>query len=223
MKLAAIRHARNVRSTTCIDDLRGLTGNERLLKIWDKRDQLRSDFTAWSERKKTIAERFLRWEHLNRLLDHSGGLPLAPQIRQQADAIRDNRSLINEPDPVRPLIEDLSSKLRERLLSLHDALEVERRARVAELVDMPEWREISNDAKDSVLLNVELLPLERPDVGNDAKLLDALRATPISTLDASLDAIPKRMERARAEILALRSENKVVQVKLPRQIDQDAS
>ena len=146
----------------------------------------------------------MRWEHLNRLLDHGGGLPLTVQIRQQADAIRDHRSLINDPDPVRPLVDDLSSKLRERLLSLHDALEVERRARVAELVDMPEWHEISNEAKDSVLLNVELLPLGQPDVGDDAKLLDALRATPISTLEASLDAIPKRMERARAEILALR-------------------
>ena len=183
--------------------------------MWKQRLRLRDDFTAWKDRKKKIAEGFVRWEHLNRLLDHGGGLPLTVQIRQQADAIRDHRSLINDPDPVRPLVDDLSSKLRERLLSLHDALEVERRARVAELVDMPEWHEISNEAKDSVLLNVELLPLGQPDVGDDAKLLDALRATPISTLEASLDAIPKRMERARAEILALRTENKVVQVKLP--------
>ena len=88
MTLAAIRHDPNLRATTYIDDLRGLTGNERLLKMWEQRDQLRSDFTAWSERKKKIAERFVRWEHLNRLLDHSGGLPLTVQIRQQADAIQ---------------------------------------------------------------------------------------------------------------------------------------
>jgi hypothetical protein len=176
---------------------------------------LRADCSEWHERHQKIEARWPRWEHLNRLLEQSSGLEIAHEIQEQVDAVRQNRSLINEPDPVKPIADALSQALRERLLQLHDDLEKERSARVGELVQMPEWQRISDDAKDDVLRQVELLPLTRPDVANDEKLLAALRLTPLTTLAATRDAIPERMIRARNQIIELLSPNAVVPVKLP--------
>lgn len=198
-----------------IEKLRGYAGNERLLEVWEQRERLAADAKDWSERRQKIAARWGRWEHLTRLLEQSTGLPEADAIREQANAIVKNRSLIDEPDPVKPLADQLSQALRDRLLALHRDLEDERKRRLGELIAMPEWSRVSDDAKDDVLRRVQLLPLDPPDVRDDDQLIAALRRTPLSTLAAARDAIPARMDQARAELVKLVSPNRVVPVKLP--------
>ena len=202
-------------STAYIDELRGYGGNERLLRVWEQRERLKTDHTEWLDCKQKIERRWPRWERLVHLLEQSAGLPEADEIREQADAIRDNRSLIAEPDPVRPLSERLSQALRERLLELHEELEKERLRCIGELVRLPEWHRVSDETKDDILRKVQLLPLPKPDVGDDDKLIAALQRTPLTTLAAARDAIPERMDRARAELLRLVHQDKVISVKLP--------
>jgi len=188
-----------------ITALRELIGNERILRVYEQRERLAADFAAWSEWATAIQAREPRWTLLNELLARSAGLDpaVADGFRADAEAIRANRALLDDPDPVRSLLDRLATALRLRLRELHDALEADRAENTEALVAMPEWQRVSDDAKDTVLRDTGLLPLHLPEVGTDELLRDALTAMPLSAWADRRDAIPGRIAAAREKILKL--------------------
>ena len=62
------------------------------------------------------------WRDLERLLRHADGLPVAEAVAPAVAAIRDGRQLLDEPDPIAPLLTELATALR---------AEVTQRARAA--------------------------------------------------------------------------------------------
>jgi hypothetical protein len=200
---------------TLIDELRGLTGNRRVKRTAMHKPQLDKLFRDWSERKQKVAGRLTRWRQIERMLAHAGTLDAAASVREQVQAIRDNRALLEEPDPVRSLYDRLSTLLRERVSALHAEFEETRFRGHHELFRLPEWDRVSEDLQDRLLRQHQMLPHHQPDVSTDDKLLAALDQLPLSTLVAARDAIPQRVARIREEVVrSLRPE--AVSVTLPR-------
>ena len=86
-----------------IDALQALQGNALLAGIYESRDELKEFQAECKRRRNLIAERLPKWALLLRLLDQAGDQRVARAVNVQVDAIRSERSLLAEPDPVTPV------------------------------------------------------------------------------------------------------------------------
>ncbi len=87
-----------------------------------KRDKLTDDIRTWRADQGKLEARLPRWRIAQRLLDHARSLAIADEIAPQLDAIREQRALLRDPDPLPPIIHALVSTLREELAARYKHL-----------------------------------------------------------------------------------------------------
>jgi hypothetical protein len=123
-----------------LEELRGLEGNALLQRAFELKSELSNLFREWKQKADLARRRLPAWSGIVRLLNHAEGLPAYEDLKKEADAILANCALLNEPDPVSPLLNSLGSALRDALqqarqahLERFDALlaELERRGVLA--------------------------------------------------------------------------------------------
>ena len=95
-------------ATQHLDEIAGLAGNAQLLELCNRRDQLKNEAATWRKNSELISQRQPRWTDLEGLVQHAAGLPVHAEVIPQVDAIRDQRSLLANPDPVPPLCQTLT-------------------------------------------------------------------------------------------------------------------
>jgi hypothetical protein len=160
------------------------------------------------------------WEQTEILAKHARSLDVEDEIRPSLVAIREDRQLLNDPDPIQPIHASLSTALRSAISAAHLRLENAREARVKELEAMPEWSSLAGDQQVQVLIGHLLTPIPLPEVANDEELLAALDTTSLSEWDDKLAAISGRIEAARLEVAKLVQPESVA-VELPRRTIKD--
>src|SRR4029077_18140054 len=85
-------------ATQHLDEIAGLARNAQLLELYNRRNQLKSEASTWRKNSEMISQRQPRWTDLEGLLQHAAGLPVHGEVTPQVDAIRDQRSLLANPD-----------------------------------------------------------------------------------------------------------------------------
>lgn len=150
------------------------------------------------------------------MLDHAGTPDAATAVRQQADAIRTARLLLSNPDPVAPLIDQLSSSIREaiaaRVADLATTSDNERTA----LEQSDGWTKLTPEQQAEVLTLAGLAVPDPPDVASVDALLAALDAQPLSSYQDRADALPAKAAAARRKIAEIIDPDPpVVSVKAP--------
>ena len=90
-------------------------GNDQLKAIHEDKDRLAREIADWERDRDLIRQRLPRWKQLVTLLDHAADLPVAAEVRPEADAIEKGRRLLAEPDPVPGMVEKLTAALRAAL------------------------------------------------------------------------------------------------------------
>jgi hypothetical protein len=190
-------------SASAIEDLQALAGNEQLAAVWQQRDQLRANHSAWMRAQTLMAERQPRWETLQRLLARAAGLPIAAESAPQVEAIRAQRSLLADPDPASPLMTALASGLRSALQVQRRQLVEARDRELAGLQATEEWSRISEEDRQRILRENSLGPVPELKLGTDDDLLKALDAAPLSDWNEKAMALPGRAARAREEAVKL--------------------
>ncbi|MCC6192471.1 MAG: BREX system P-loop protein BrxC [Anaerolineales bacterium] len=186
-------------STANIEELSALSGNEQFAAFYDRRDELAANHAAWTRLRTLIAERWPRWQFLERLLSQADGLPVAQSLSGPVRAIQTDRSLLGNPDPVPPLLAQLTAGLRSALM--------EGRARLAEVQERElgvleateEWQALSQSDQSAILAANGIGPVPEPSVGTDEALLESLAAIPLREWESRLAALPGRVARAREE------------------------
>ena len=98
-------------NTNFIKEIENKEGNERLLDILQQKDDLKAKMEDWSAKAKLIANREPLWELLAQLNFHLPDYPEFESLKAEIDAIRDNRLLLQEPDPVQPNLNAVKDKL----------------------------------------------------------------------------------------------------------------
>jgi len=101
--------------TTFLEDIRLTAGNEQLLMVYNRREELSRNIIVWRDQAQRINKREPQWQILKRLLDHSVGLKDAEIFTSQVTIIRQQRQLLAEPDPISPLITGLTQLFRDEL------------------------------------------------------------------------------------------------------------
>jgi len=95
-------------SSPLLAELRHLSGNEQLLKLAEAKDELKTLRLKADERAELICRREDHWQKLKRLLRHNRNA----EHQAQAGAILASRQLLQEPNPVQPLANEVMNELR---------------------------------------------------------------------------------------------------------------
>jgi hypothetical protein len=189
--------------------LRNLAGADLLVRLAENSPALIERLTAWRSAEIRIAERLPRWrlaERLVRLGATEQGAPL--------DAVKANRGLLADPDPVAPIIQAAADALRTHLNGAWTAWEAAWTAGEARLNDDGLWKRLSPEQKHDIRAKVGLRPIERPAVDTPEAIGDALDRRSLEAWQDVTKALPGRIADAVAEAAA-ELEPAAKSVKLP--------
>ena len=129
-------------------------------------------------------------------------------------AIRDGRQLLDEPDPVAPLLTELVTALRAEVIQRAQQLTDAQHAAVAGLEAWPEWDKLDSADRDAIVAETKLVPAPSPDVSTESKLLESLDAVPLSAWTDRITLVDSRRDRARQRA-AKKLEPTSIEVKPP--------
>jgi len=196
-----------------IQDLAQRVGNDQLKAIYDQRDRLTREVTDWKACADKIAQREPRWHDLLALLDHADHLPIGTQVRFEVAAIKQNRGLLADPDPVPGMVETVTQALRDALKEARTRCEATRNEGLSSLDASDTWKGLKSDDRERLTTEHQLDQLPAIKVGTTEEVLDTLRAKKLPEWGTLCDAMPTRFSQALADAAKL-LEPKAQHVKL---------
>lgn len=183
---------------TYLEDLLARQGNDLLAATASEATRLREESATWTIRRDAIAQRMKRWRALEQMLAVADGLAAAEPVRGQADAVRDQRALLSDPDPVPPLCTEIAAGLRGALAETYERYSATYDAAMVQLAHSEAWRRLGADEAES-LLAAHLSLASAPAVGSDADLLASLTQTSLTGWRDRTDALSQRFARVAAD------------------------
>ena len=100
---------------SAIEAIEAQNGNGQLRELFDRHDELVGLSKQWVKTAQDIHKRSPVWHSLTALLEHAKELGPYAGLKADADAIQAQRSLLAEPDPVRPLLDHTADVMRQAL------------------------------------------------------------------------------------------------------------
>lgn len=201
-------------NTAYLKEIEDTTGNAQLVKLYEQRERISDDIKQWSKNLESIKIRLPRWNILNQLLSHGANLQVAKEITPQIEAIKANRSLLEEPDPVPTLCDKLSDELRNQLVQIHTKCTQIYQEQMTQLSNSDIWQKLQKEQQNSILLSKGIRVIESIDVGTGQSLLDSLQQKSIDDWKTLCDALPSRFQAALTEAAKL-LEPKARRISLP--------
>ena len=189
--------------TAIVRELRELAGNRQIVGVAEKADTLIDHHRDWSAAGEAAQERLPEWHRLERLLHHAHILPVAIELNPQIEAIRSQRSLLTDPNPLPPLLSNVTTALRKTVSEAHERLRKERDREVTELVKSDDWLNLQAADGAKILASNGLGPIPDLAIGTDQALMDCLEDTGLRDWDDRLLALKPRVDRAREEAARL--------------------
>ena len=183
--------------TSKIKTLQQLSGNEQLLAFWDVREELAALAKSWGAAEKAQEQRLPRWQKLERLLKHAASLPVAAEVGEQVEAIRTQRSLLQDPDPLVPLVQKLESALRTALEEQVTAFKQERERGIETVTTDEAFQALPEERRAHLVEECGLRAVDMPDTSTDTSLLLALDRTPLDYWTNMIGGLESRFARAR--------------------------
>lgn len=203
--------------TSSLNDIRLAVGNEQLLSLYNRKDELTQAIDDWNKLAERIEGRWKSWTNLQELLRHAGEMKATQEIRQQAEAIEHQRLLLAEPDPIQPLVKSLEDALRKELMTQQKSYADELAKQKKQLKTDSTWKELPEDESEKLLIKCDITDAPEITVGTHEELLNTLKKYPINFWSDRIDALSGRFSRAR-ELAAKLLEPQTQTLDLPRRI-----
>ncbi len=198
-----------------IEAVEGQTGNALLLELYNRGDAITGLSKGWIKTAEDIARRLPVWHKLGDLLRHAKTLGPDAGLKAEADAIAAQRSLLAEPDPVRPLLDRVVDLLRQALNAKLDAYRSAFQALQAQLTADADWNRLSDAQRADLIAKHHLTPPAAVALGTPEQLQDALDDCDLDHWVAKTQALPSRFDAVRHAAVQLLKPN-VVHVSIPR-------
>ena len=182
--------------TAALEEIRLTAGNEQLLALYNRRDELSSSIGEWTGLAGRINERWPNWFELKRLVAHASGLRDAEVIVAQVTAIERQRQLLEDPDPVPPLTANLTQTLRDELNKL-DCEYTNRHAKgLRSLADDSNWQQLEPGQRYELMSAQFLHEAARPkvEVQSTDDVLATLDRYNLSMFSDRIAALPSRFD-----------------------------
>lgn len=189
--------------TNHLDDIRGTAGNEQLVEILNNHDVLAKQAKEWEKQAELSETRKPAWETLQSLLKHAASLPDAEALEAQANAVRDERRLLDGSDPVPDIKKAAVDALRKAVQTAYDAYKAEYDAQMTALTNSESWKKLKPEQQKQVLAQEGISDPQSLSVGSETELLRTLEATPLPAWKTKTDALSQQFERARLAVAKL--------------------
>ena len=150
-----------------LQDIQNRDGNERLLLILEEQADLKAKFDDWSAKANLLRQRLPSWELLDQLIGFAPAGSELDALRAETEAIRNDRLLYRNPDPVQPALSALTDQLRTVLNDLKARYNTFYDAQMAELQASEYFKKLTPEQKHPILGRHQLL------IKPDLKPLDA--------------------------------------------------
>lgn len=183
---------------TWLDDLRRLSGNERLAAIRNRDGDFREKLEQWRAKAELAKQRLPRWQLLCRMVSFAEPLPDHAQVQREIEAIRAHRALLEGDDPTVALLAKLGAALRAAVTERVRELGARREKSLGALAGNPTWRSVDETNRAEILRRHGLQPEAPPPLGCDEDLFRALEQRPLAAWADAVAAVPER-ERAALE------------------------
>lgn len=198
-----------------LEEIRLEVGNEQLLSLYNRKDELTQAIDYWNNLAERIEGRWPSWISLQELLRHAGEMKAVQEARQQAETIEHQRLLLADPDLIQPLVKSLEDVLRKELIAQQKRYADELAKQKQHLEADSSWKELSEDEREQLLIKCDITDVPEITVGTHDELLKALKKYPINSWSDRIDALSNRFSKAR-ELAAKSLEPKTQTIDLPR-------
>lgn len=202
-------------SAKAITALEQASGNGLLLELVSKADELTALAKQWEQTAQLIQKRLPLWNQLDALLDYASSLGPYADLKAEVAAISAQRSLLTDPDPVRPVLERATDTLRKALTAKLDAYRAEHEAQTAQLEADSNWQKLDGEKHAELIRAHHIDPPVTLDLSTAEKLADALDDCDLQRWIERTQALTTRFAAVRMDTAKLLKPN-VVQVKLPQ-------
>jgi len=180
--------------TEHILEIRRASGNEQLMQIYSQSNALNQNLEDWKALSDKIRLRLPKWNTLKVLAGHLDDHPDTPTIQSQVQTIEEKRHLIDEPDPIQPMMAAVSQLLRDELNRLKKAWDMGWQRGEAQLEADENWQKIDPDQRFDLRVSNQLREINRPDfnVESTESILATLESTRLSAIKDRIAALPNR-------------------------------
>ncbi|WP_018716649.1 BREX system P-loop protein BrxC [Arhodomonas aquaeolei] len=204
-------------STDALEAIRLSSGNDQLKAIVTNQDELLTAIDEWQAIADKIAQRQPAWATLMHLANYARGEQDAEPLLAQVDQIREHRSLLDDPDPIQPLLSNLTQYFRDALNTLRERYEAEHAAGMARLEADENWQQLSPEQRHDLLEPKRLTNAHAPKIalGSTDEVLETLERVRPEALADRIAALSSRFD----EVLTAAAEAMEPQaqfVRLPR-------
>lgn len=198
-----------------VEAIEAQTGNAQLLELFSRHDELVALSKAWTKTADDIAKRLPVWNKLTELLRHAKALGPYAALKAEVEAIRAQRSLLADPDPVRPLLDKAVDLLRQALNAKLEAFEQTFQQQQVQLNADVDWNKLTDAQRAELTAQHNLFAPAAVSIGTPEDLQDALDDCDLEHWVAKTQALPSRFEAARHAAVQFLKPN-VVHVALPK-------
>lgn len=206
---------------TVVEALEAQSGNGQLLELFTRHDELAGLAKQWGTTADEIQKRLPVWVQLAGLLEHAKELGPYDELKADSDAIRAQRTLLANPDPVRPLLNSTAEMLRHALnAKLHDYA-VAFEAQQAHLCADADWKKLTDGQRADLTQSHHLEQMKAIDLASTDKLQDALDECTLQHWISKTQALATRFDAARHAAVQLLKPN-VMHVAIPKRTLNDA-
>jgi len=193
-------------NTSSLDEIRLTAGNEQLLSLYNRRDEISQWSDTWTFLAERITKRWPSWTVLKRLMAHAAGIQDAEVILAQVQTIEQQCQLLEEPDPIAPLAANLTQLLRDELNRLDNEYTSRHEQGMERLRVDDNWQQLEPEQRNHLLAEQKLTLSDRPKVAvqSTTDVLATLDSCGLSMFADRVAAMPARFDnvaRDAAELL----------------------
>lgn len=188
---------------TFLKEIANKEGNERLLEILNHKDELSDKFKEWSKKAELLRERDPDWNTLIELRKFSPESPDFGIIIKEIDAIWENRLLFQEPDPIQPLLTQLTEKLGTKLNEVVEKYLHQRQERMALLQENEYFNKLSPEQKHIILTKNQLLTKYELKINDAINLAHQLQRISLDNWKTKISALQGQFDAALNEAIEL--------------------
>lgn len=180
--------------TRILETIRTAAGNEQLLAVYNNREELDRLIDTWQETAERIKERIPQWNLATRLARHLDSLGNAEIYLAQIKTIEEERQLLSDPDPLTPLVSNITQVLRDELNAIKAQWDDEWTTREQNLESDSNWNQLEPEQKYDLRSRNQLTDKSAPVIAVDSaeSILATLDRYSIDALHDRLAALPSR-------------------------------
>lgn len=185
--------------TSHLLDLQSLAGNEQLLGILHRHDELLQNIEDWTKARDLAEKRMPAYERLRSLASHAEGLDAVKEVQPQIGAIAANRSLLDTTDPVPDLAKTLADALRTALAEAEKHYAEVFEEESARLESAESWQKIEQSDRDRILKGLNIARATKGSTGTEQEVLESLQRISLDAWRTRTAALPQLFAEARIQ------------------------